>query len=111
MVARHKSLHDLWDEWFGLSAFADDLGGINGRNQKFKSKWRKHLNTQQYSRIARIIAGIEKHANDNSVPWGDSIDALSQAFIIDGNCSVYNMVVVMQEQGLLPKKASRGKNK
>ena len=110
MVPRHTSLQDLWDEWFGLSKHHDPLGGINGRNEKFGSKWRKHLNVQQYSRTVRVVAAVEQYAVDNSVPWGNALDDLEDSFE-ECKYSVSKMVLACQAKGLLSKKTSRGKHK
>ena len=108
MIPRHQTLEDMWNEWHGLSDFHDPLGGINGRNKEFGTKWRKHLQPLQYSRTARVIDAIVKYATDNEVPWGNAIEALEPTFQ-ECKGSVANMVLACQAKGLLSKKAPRGK--
>jgi hypothetical protein len=65
MTQRHKSLADLWDEWHGLLATADEYDGIAGRNKEFGSKWREtHLNAA-HSRTQRYQShqGLAVHNN------------------------------------------------
>jgi hypothetical protein len=50
MVKKHKTLADMWNEWHSTGPFADDIGGIKGRNKQLGAKWRKHLEAQHYSR-------------------------------------------------------------
>jgi hypothetical protein len=49
MSKKLKTLEDMWDEWNGTGRFEDNFGGINGRNKKYGSKRRKHLEVQHYS--------------------------------------------------------------
>lgn len=62
MKARHESLQDMWDEWFGLNSYENKCGnipgGIDARNKLFGRKWRKDYSSAQYSRTHRIIKMI-----------------------------------------------------
>jgi len=38
-----KSLHEVYEEWYGLGDFDDGMGGVAGRDKKFGNKRRKHV--------------------------------------------------------------------
>jgi Transcriptional activator of glycolytic enzymes len=82
MVKRHPSLVDMWDEWHGTGMFLDDLGGIEGRNKRFKAKWRKHFKgpqSQQYSQTKCIIESIRKYATNNQVKIEEALVIMVEA--------------------------------
>jgi hypothetical protein len=39
----YTCLMEIYKEYNGLADFQDDYGGIAGREQCFKTKWRRHL--------------------------------------------------------------------
>jgi len=43
----HKSLHEVYEEWYGLADFNDDMGGVADRDKKF-GNWRKHVESNHY---------------------------------------------------------------
>ena len=111
MVPKHTSLVDMYNEWYGLGRkYEDDFGGINGRNMAYGNKWRGHLPNQQYSRTARIIAAIEKRAADTNTSIPSCISEMDALFK-EKKGVLSNYVEELQLQGLIPKKASRGKTK
>jgi len=110
MVARHKSLADLYEEYHGVGRYHDDHGGIKGRDAKFGAKWRKHLNAQHYSRTKRVVEAIEKHSERfDSVET--AIGFLEDLYQTTCKKSVSLMVTACQEKGLLEKKKPRGNKK
>ena len=111
MVPKHTSLVDMHNEWCGLGGkHENDFGGINGRNMAYGKKWRGHLPNQQYSRTARIIAVIGKRVADTNTSIPSCISEMDVLFKENkGVLSKY--VEELQLQGLIPKKASRGKTK
>jgi len=116
MKPKHDSLLALWSEWYGLYDYADHLGGIHGRNEKYGSKWRKHLDTQQYSRTSRVIRAIEQLSNERGIV-GTELESvrpvlqgeLDIVFRLQCKQSVAKMVKACQEKGLLPKAKPRGR--
>ena len=47
-LEEHKSIHSLWDEWFGLGVYSHGpsnySGGIHALEKRFKNAWRSHWN-------------------------------------------------------------------
>jgi DnaJ-domain-containing protein 1 len=66
MKAKHSSLTNVLKEWYGLDEFADELGGIQGRIDLFKStsNWRKKsmIHPQHFSRTMRTVKAVEEFA-------------------------------------------------
>ena len=107
MRAKHKSLQELWNEWYGLEEYFDEHGGINGREAKYGSKWRKGLiNSQQFSRTQRIIKGIRNYSISKQVGDNEAIALLEDAFQ-DCKCSAYNFVRHLQQEGFITKQGNR----
>lgn len=110
MVKRHLSLEDMWCEWHGTGRFADDVGGIKGRNKLFGAKWRKHLEVQHYSRTKCIIDAIKKHSDKNSLRIAETI-AVMEAWWKEApvSMSLTKMKHLCIEKDLLKKGKMRGK--
>lgn len=107
MTPNHSSLMNVWNEWFGLDKYEDDFGGIEGRNKKFGSKWRKHLQQSSYSRNCRLIKGISDYAKEqNCQP--EEVIAEWEPLFVSCKSSVANMVRALQKAEKITKKASRG---
>jgi len=110
MVSRHKTLADLYEEWYGVGRYHDEYGGIKGRDATFGAKWRKHLNAQHYSRTKRVVEAIDTHSEKfDSVET--AIGFLEDLYQTTCKQSVSLMVTACQEKGLLAKKKPRGGNK
>ena len=114
MKPKHTSLTGLIKEWFGLNEFADELGGIQGRINKYKSttKWRKHcmIHPQHFSRTMRCVKAVEEHARKRSIDeMTDAAAELEDKFAACGK-SLASFVTWAQCNGLLSKSASRGKS-
>ena len=46
MQSKHDSLQNLYDEWYGLGRYLDEVWqGVSGREEKFGKKWRKSTST------------------------------------------------------------------
>lgn len=111
MVHKHQSLSDLWDEWYGTGKFADELGGIEGRNKTYGSKWRKHFKDKQlYSRTSRVVQAIKALSKQEHTHELETIANLEEMFKRN-NRSVANLVVEFQKQGLLATRKPRGQQK
>jgi Transcriptional activator of glycolytic enzymes len=110
LTAKHRRLGDLWDEWHGLEGFQDEFGGIKGRDERWKSYWRMHLDDQQVSRTRRIIEGIKNYADREGIPNGDAIENLEEVYALN-KFSVYKMCEWFKLNHLLDKKAARGRRK
>jgi hypothetical protein len=50
LQSKHSDLASIWDQWLGEGIFANEYGGINGRNQLHEAKWRRHIDKTEYSR-------------------------------------------------------------
>ena len=111
MVPKHHNLRGIWDEWHGLGSFegVPMEGGLEAMEATFKSKWRKHLDGQHFSRTRRVVLGIREYTASEGVDKATAIEALEAIFKESGR-SVANMVVKLQELGHLKKKAKRGRH-
>jgi hypothetical protein len=69
MKPKHLSLLDLVHEWFSTGDYYDGYGGINGRNDLFKNRWKKFcsINQMQYSRTMRTVNAVEEYARRNNI--------------------------------------------
>jgi hypothetical protein len=112
MKAKHSSLTGLMKEWLGLGEFADPLGGIQGRIDKYKSttKWRKQcmIHPQHFSRTMRSVKAVEEFARQQGIDKMSAALELEEAF---STCdkSVAAFVLWTQSSGLIAKRSSRGK--
>jgi Transcriptional activator of glycolytic enzymes len=109
MRPKHATLADWYDEWVGAGDFEDGFGGIEGRNKKYGSKWRKHLNVQHYSRTCRVVKAIRAFAEEQRMDTHDACATLQHHYKNTAKCSVGNMVKYVNSMGLLQKGKARGK--
>lgn len=108
MRPKHQTLTDLYAEWMGTGDFMDEFGGIEGRNQKFGARWRKHLAPYIYSRTERTVKGIRAFAEEKRIDVYDACEQLQEQYK-QCKCSCANMVSYFTTIGLLAKKKPRGK--
>lgn len=108
LTKKHKSIMDIYDEWYGTGDFFDSLGGVNGRNQKYKSSWRKHIHPKTYSRNKQCMKAVEGYARQNKLEERDAANELQPMFAAC-NCSITGFVNRCFVLGYLEKKKSRGK--
>jgi hypothetical protein len=101
-------LSDVWDQWFGLGRFADGYGGIEGRDKDYKTRWRKHLNAKEHSRLSQIVYGIIAYGKDNSIEPEDVIVLWTPLYEGCGN-KISNFVFLLQERSMIKKCAKRGR--
>lgn len=109
MHPKHSSLVNLYDEWVGQDKFEDAYGGIEGRDKRFKSHWRKHLNVNHYSKTKRVVQGIRALARRENVPTTQACIALQPKYV-DCKYSVANFVRWLQSNGLCAKMKTRGRH-
>jgi Transcriptional activator of glycolytic enzymes len=111
MKPQHTCLLDLWNEWYGIDEWgADGCGGIDGRNKSNKGpSWRKHLESQQYSRTKRIVHALMSTAADRRRLPEELIADLETVFKVECSCSVAKFVAWCQNNGMLKKQRPRGK--
>ena len=89
--------------------FNDGTGGIKGRDSKYGPQWRKHINSQHYSRTKRVAMALEKRARDTNTHISQ-VCLEFQGLCEAKKCSVSNLVTEFQAMGLIEKKGARGKN-
>lgn len=110
MAKKHKTLEDMWDEWNGTGRFADDDGGIKGRNKKYGAKWRKHLEVQQYSRTKCIIQAVLNYADNHRVEVGEALSVMNKWYVeAPVSASLTKMKQLCVDKELLKKGKVRGK--
>lgn len=107
---RHVRLQNLWEEWWGVGRYHCELGGVDGRNKRWKAHWRLHLDNQQVSRTGRVILGIQNYAERESASIEDAIDNLEETFS-NNKFSVHKMAEFFKAQQLLSTKGKRGRKK
>ncbi|CAB9499581.1 unknown protein [Seminavis robusta] len=108
------SLSALMDEYCGRADFHDALGGPEGREKRWKNKWRKHWSaaqTAQYLRTVAVVKGIRAFGEEQNLDEFDACATLQKVFKEECKCSVANMKKYLQEKELLGKKKSRGRTK
>jgi hypothetical protein len=108
MKAKHQRLLSLWEEYHGEGEFHDELGGIKGREDQWKSHWRVHLDDQQISRTKRVIGGINNYVERKNLLLGDGIAQLEEVYTAN-KFSVYKMCKWFKNNKILNKKAARGR--
>jgi Transcriptional activator of glycolytic enzymes len=108
MRPKHRNLTELYDEWIGAGDFADNYGGIEGRNKKYRAQWRKHIPPHVHSRTERTVEGIRAYAKQKGLHVYDACRQL-QAEYEARKFSVANMVNYLINIGVLDKKKSRGR--
>ncbi|CAB9528452.1 Transcriptional activator of glycolytic enzymes [Seminavis robusta] len=114
MRPKHQTLSAMLDEWIGRADFQDELGGVEGREQQWKNKWRLHWSAAQsahYSRTKAIITGIRAYGKLHSMSEDDACAALQDTYKKQCKCYVSKMKDYMQENNLTEKKARRGRLK
>ena len=113
MRPRHDSLIGVMSEWYGIGEFQDKYGGVDGRIKRYKStsRWRKKcgIHAMHFSRTQRTVKTINDYAKKESMTMEQACAALQPQF---ESCekSVANFVKLAQTLGLLPTRASRGRN-
>ena len=110
--AKHSCLIDVWNEWFGYGEFADDHGGVAGRNAKFGKKWKREapcLDHSQFSRTQRVIAAISSQSVVRNVQPEDVIEEWE---ILYERCnkSLGLFVRGLQQLHYIPKQKTRGRH-
>jgi hypothetical protein len=103
----------IYNEFKGLHDFRDMpiLGGVEGCDNKYKTKWRKHFNgadQKRFSRMTMLAKAIEGQVEQGR----DEVDVLldwDQVYTKDGNRSFNGLITYLQDQGYIAKKGSRKK--
>ena len=108
---QHKQLVDLYQEWHGDGNFADEFGGVVGRNKQFGAKWRKHLDNTLYSRTNRAINAIKNYAEKETMGDGEEAARRLQNVWEACNQKVANFVLKMTNDGYLKAGKPRGKKR
>jgi hypothetical protein len=95
LKAQHQPLVSLWDEY-------------KGREERWKSYWRTHLDNQQNSRTRHLIEGINNYVGRENLLLGDAIAHLEE-FYTSNKYSVYKMCEWLKDDKLLNNKAAPGR--
>lgn len=101
------------EECHGQGAFADPLGGLVGRDERFGVSLRSHFTVAEKhkaSRTLRVCRGLESVAVGSKVNINQSIEEFEAVFISCGKVSK-KMVEQLEGEGLFVKKKSRGESK
>jgi hypothetical protein len=109
LQSKHSDLASIWDQWFGEGIFADEYGGINGRNQLHGAKWRQHIDKTEYSRHNRLVKGVISCAASTNKQPQEIVGEWEPMFLSAGK-SVGKLVNGLQKLGLLKVGAKRGKS-
>jgi uncharacterized protein YdiU (UPF0061 family) len=105
MMAKHKDLIGVWNEWFGYDDFADEYDGVAGREKRFGLKWRKDVvNPQHFSRTKHIITAIQDAAKSNNMTELEVVASWEEDFATD-RCSIAKFVNRLKESGWLKERA------
>jgi hypothetical protein len=112
MAPRHLSLESVYFEWFGLETFKDKpiVGGLEKCEKLFQSKWRKgrtHGEKKHFSRLKRVMEGIENKARTDGVDLAEVLDSLSEIYQKDCKKSIALMESHMVRNGMIPKGKTR----
>jgi hypothetical protein len=112
----YVSIHELFDEFYGLGAFEGKpvAGGFAKLEELFKTKWRRGYSggqKKEWSRLTQTIVGINAHIEELEGDEAKALDNLNLIFQEKGgvNLTTSKMVKHMQESGLLVKGAPRGR--
>jgi len=76
-----KSLHEVYEEWHGLGDFDDGMGGVAGRDKKFGTKWRKHVESNHYSRSKGVVAAIEEYSKQKRILPAGACSELQMSYM------------------------------
>ncbi|MGL5915852.1 MAG: hypothetical protein ACRCZG_06290 [Culicoidibacterales bacterium] len=109
MTPKHFRLTEMYAEWVGEGDFHDEFGGIEGRNKKFGSQWRKHFPAHTYSRTERTIKGIRAYANENNMSAYDACECLQHQYEHKCKMSIAKLVDYFISMSWLKKQKPRGK--
>jgi hypothetical protein len=112
-VTEPDSIRIIYNEYKGLHNFRDMpiLGGLEGCDKKYKTKWRKHFNgadQKRFSRMSMLAKAIEAQVEQGR----EEVDVLmdwDQVYTKDGNRSFNGLITYLQDQGYIVKKGSRKK--
>ena len=112
LTIKHNSLMDMYEEWHGLGNYFDKYGGAAGREVLFsgknKSKWRKHLDNNLFSRTRRLVEAIVSYADNNNLSHIQACQQL-ECHYQESKRSVSKTVSKLQDLGLLQKRKDRGR--
>jgi hypothetical protein len=112
-VTEPDSIRIIYNEFKGLHNFEDMpiLGGLEGCDKKYKTKWRKHFSgadQKRFSRMSMLAKAVQGQVDQGR----DEVDVLldwDQVYTRDGNRSFNGLITYLQDQGYIAKKGSRKK--
>lgn len=109
MVPKHLNLLELVNEWFGNGDYYDEYGGIDGRNKRYKARWRKKcsINLMHYSRTERTVRAVEEYGKIHGVDKYVAAERLQHVYAIECKTSVTKFVEWAQMHELIAKKGTR----
>jgi hypothetical protein len=112
MAPQHLSLETIYFEWHGLESCKDKpiVGGFQRCEELFKSSWRKGLSAgenKQFSRLKRIMGGIQKKATMDGIDLVTVVENLTPIYQKDCKKSISLMETWMVSNGMIQKGESR----
>jgi hypothetical protein len=116
LVMRHKSIHTIYYEWYGLETYVNTLveGGIASLEEKHKSIWRAHFSPaekQYFSRLQKVVKGRKEQSKCEAKEPCKILDNWDALFQGEAKSLVTKMATVVQEMGLIVTRKARGKQK
>jgi hypothetical protein len=113
LVARDiDCVDEIYREFKGLQRFTDVpiAGGLEECDRRWKTKWRRHFNPADQKRFSRM--SMLSKAIDNQVKEGRVLSEVLGSFdhyFLQKKRSFGGLIALLQEEGLLQKKAPRTK--
>jgi hypothetical protein len=112
-----KTFFAIYNEWYGGGPDFEDIpvpGGIAALEDKFKARWRRHFKpckVKEFSRRRMCINAIAVYATREGVSQAAAMMKLSVIFEDEAKKKVPTMANIVQNMGLIDKKAKRGKKR
>ena len=110
MKAKYPTIKDLWDEWTGQSAGVPE-GGVGGLEASHKARWRRHFDRAQKTHICRVKAVVRalEAKKDELGTVDGAIEWMERVYKDECRKSLSNLETWLKEEGLVGKRANRGR--
>jgi hypothetical protein len=110
-----KTFFAIYNEWYGGGPDFEDIpvpGGIAALEDKFKARWRRHFKpceVKEFSRRRMCINAIAAYATREGVSQAAAMMKMNTIYEEEAKKKVPTMANIVQNMGLIDKKAKRGK--